>query len=154
MRHAFHSTRLTCFQQVCAAHDIRHYLLRPYKPQSNGKVERLFRTVNDECLHVRPLFTFAARSRAVDEYLWYYNHQRPSESRRHDPCRSPTVVFPSGRVRLMSWDHTATSYQINRIPTLEAGRKLEAGSWELEAGSWKLEAGSSKLLSSRRALQL
>ena len=48
-----------------------------YAPQSNGKVERFFRTVNDECLHVRPLFTFAARSRAVDKFVWDYNHERP-----------------------------------------------------------------------------
>ena len=80
MRHAFHGNRLTRFQQVCAHHDIRHYLLRPYAPQSNGKVERFFRTINDECLHVRPLFTFAARSRAVEEFVWYYNHQRPHHS--------------------------------------------------------------------------
>lgn len=77
MRRAHHADRLTRFQQVCAAHDIRHYLLRPYAPQSNGKVERFFRTIDDECLHVRPLFTFAARSRAVDDFVWYYNHERP-----------------------------------------------------------------------------
>ena len=80
MRHAFHATRLTRFQQVCAAHDIRHHLLRPYAPQSNGKVERFFRTINDECLHIRPLFTFAARSRAVEDFVWYYNHERPHQS--------------------------------------------------------------------------
>jgi len=40
-------------------------------------VKRFFRTVDDECLHVRPLFTFAARSRAVDAFVWYYNHERP-----------------------------------------------------------------------------
>jgi transposase InsO family protein len=77
MRHAQHSDRLTRFQQVCAAHSIRHYLLRPYAPQSNGKVERFFRTIDDECLHVRQLFTFAARSRAVEDFVWYYNHERP-----------------------------------------------------------------------------
>jgi transposase InsO family protein len=77
MRHAHHADRLTRFQQVCAAHGVRHYLLRPYAPQSNGKVERFFRTIDDECLHVRPLFTFAARSRAVDDFVWYYNHERP-----------------------------------------------------------------------------
>ena len=77
MRHALHAERLTRFQQVCAALGIRHHVLRPYAPQSNGKVERFFRTVNDECLHVRPLFTFAARSRAVEEFVWYYNHERP-----------------------------------------------------------------------------
>lgn len=77
MRYAQHPTRLTRFQQVCAALDIRHHVLRPYAPQSNGKVERFFRTVDDECLHVRPLFTFAARSRAVEAFVWYYNHKRP-----------------------------------------------------------------------------
>ena len=77
MRHALHANRLTRFQQVCAALDIRHLVLRPYAPQSNGKVERFFRTVDEECLHVRPLFTFNARSRAVEEFVWYYNHKRP-----------------------------------------------------------------------------
>lgn len=77
MRHARHADRLTRFQQACRSSGIVHHLLRPYAPQSNGKVERFFRTVNDECLHVRPLFTFAARSRAVDDFVWYYNHKRP-----------------------------------------------------------------------------
>lgn len=77
MRNALHATRLTRFQQVCASLRIAHHLLRPYAPQSNGKVERFFRTIDDECLHVRPLFTFAARSRAVDDFVWYYNHERP-----------------------------------------------------------------------------
>lgn len=77
MRHALHADRLTRFQHVCRALGIQHHLLRPYAPQSNGKVERFFRTVDDECLHVRPLFTFGARSRAVDDFVWYYNHERP-----------------------------------------------------------------------------
>jgi transposase InsO family protein len=77
MRHALHPERLTRFQQACAALGIRHHVLRPYAPQSNGKVERFFRTIDDECLHVRPLFTFAARSRAVDDFVWFYNHERP-----------------------------------------------------------------------------
>jgi transposase InsO family protein len=77
MRHAKFAERRTRFQQTCDAYGISHCLLRPYAPQSNGKVERFFRTVNDECLHVRPLFTFAARSRAVEGFVWYYNHERP-----------------------------------------------------------------------------
>ena len=77
MRLAQHAERQTRFQQVCAALHIKHYVLRPYRPQSNGKVERLFRTINDECLHVRPLLTFGARNRAIDNYMWYYNHERP-----------------------------------------------------------------------------
>jgi transposase InsO family protein len=77
MRHALHAERLTRFQQACESLGIAHHLLRPYAPQSNGKVERFFRTVDDECLHVRSLFTFAARSRAVNDFVSYYNHRRP-----------------------------------------------------------------------------
>jgi transposase InsO family protein len=77
MRHAHHAERRTRFQDACGAMGIAHHLLRPYAPQSNGKVERFFRTVNDECLHIRPLFTFGARSRAVEEFVWFYNHERP-----------------------------------------------------------------------------
>lgn len=77
MRYARHADRLTRFQQACRSLGIAHHVLRPYAPQSNGKVERFFRTVNDECLHVRPLLTFRARSRAVDRFVQYYNHERP-----------------------------------------------------------------------------
>src|SRR5215472_8209499 len=77
MQHAFHSHRQTRFQQLCHSLGIEHRLLRPYAPECNGKVERFFRTVDDECLNRRPLFTFKARNRALEEFLWCYNHQRP-----------------------------------------------------------------------------
>jgi len=77
MRYAYHAARASQFEQACRSLGITHRLLRPYRPESNGKVERFFRTVDDECLNVRPLFTFRARSRAVDEFVWYYNHERP-----------------------------------------------------------------------------
>jgi transposase InsO family protein len=77
MQKAFFAHRQTRFQQICRAAGIRHSLLRPHAPQSNGKVERFFRTIDDECLNVQPLFTFAARVRAVDRFLTYYNHVRP-----------------------------------------------------------------------------
>lgn len=77
MKHAFHAERLTRFQQACHSLGIEHKLLRPYAPECNGKVERFFRTVDDECLNIQPLFTMKARSRALDEFLWYYNHERP-----------------------------------------------------------------------------
>lgn len=72
-----HPNRQSRFEQALLTYGISHRLLRPYCPESNGKVERFFRTVDDECLNVRKLFTFGARSRALDRFLWYYNNQRP-----------------------------------------------------------------------------
>lgn len=77
MRYAQHSERLTRFQQACRSLGIVHHLLRPRRPQSNGKVERFFRTVDDECLALQRRWTFHHRERAIDRFVWFYNHERP-----------------------------------------------------------------------------
>lgn len=77
MRHTWHNDRLTRFEQACRSLGISHHLLRPRRPQSNGKVERFFRTVDDECLALQRQWTFVHRSRAVGRFVWFYNHERP-----------------------------------------------------------------------------
>jgi transposase InsO family protein len=72
-----HPGRRSRFEQALRSLGIGHRLLRPYAPECNGKVERFFRTVDDECLNVHRLFSFGARSRALDKFLWFYNNQRP-----------------------------------------------------------------------------
>lgn len=77
MRYAMHHDRLTRFEEACRSLGIAHHLLRPRRPQSNGKVERFFRTVDDECLALQRQWTFAHRNRAIDHFVWFYNHERP-----------------------------------------------------------------------------
>lgn len=77
MRFAYYRQRRTRFEQACASLGIRHRLLRPHAPESNGKVERFIKTVDDECLAVYHPDTCRARCGVIDEFVWYYNHQRP-----------------------------------------------------------------------------
>jgi len=77
MKQAWHCNRQTRFEQACRHLGITHHLLRPRRPQSNGKVERFFRTVDDECLALQGQWTFAHRARAVERFVWFYNHERP-----------------------------------------------------------------------------
>ena len=77
MQKAFHHARETPFAALCREAGICHRLVKPYRPQSNGKVERFFRTVNDECFNRRRLTTFHGRLRALDRFVEYYNHERP-----------------------------------------------------------------------------
>lgn len=77
MKRAWHCDRLTRFEQACRSLGITHHLLRPRRPQSNGKVERFFRTVDDECLALQRQWTFGHRNRAVERFVWFYNHERP-----------------------------------------------------------------------------
>jgi transposase InsO family protein len=77
MRHAFHSQRQTRFQQACRSLGIQHWLAQPHHPQSNGKVERFFRTLDEECFLIRNPGCSELRIRDLEQFVWYYNYQRP-----------------------------------------------------------------------------
>jgi transposase InsO family protein len=77
MRSSCHAQRQTHFQQSCRSLGIQHRLTQPHHPQTNGKVERFFRTLDEECLLIRDPGCSALRMRDVEQFMWYYNHQRP-----------------------------------------------------------------------------
>ena len=99
MQKAFHHARETPFAALCREAGIRHRLVKPYRPQSNGKVERFFRTVNDECFNRRVLTTFGGRLRALDRFVEYYNHERPHLSLAgHTPVERRLAYFAAAKV--------------------------------------------------------
>lgn len=103
MRYAHHHERLTRFEQACQHLGIVHHLLRPRRPHSNGKVERFFRTVDDECLALQRRWTFGQRARAVERFVWFYNHQRPHLSLHGmTPIERRDEYFRSSSLELLS----------------------------------------------------
>ena len=77
MRYAYYSRRRTRFQQACRSLGIRHQLVRPHSPESNGKVERFIKTVDDECFAIRRPRSSRRRIRVLEAFMQYYNHDRP-----------------------------------------------------------------------------
>jgi transposase InsO family protein len=77
MRRAHYWQRQTRFQQCCRSLGIEHLLTSPHRPQTNGKVERFFRTLEEECLLIQDPGCSELRIRDVNVFVWYYNHQRP-----------------------------------------------------------------------------
>jgi transposase InsO family protein len=49
---------------------------RPYRPQTNGKVERFHRILLEEWAYIRPWRTDHQRTTAYDGFMHFYNHHR------------------------------------------------------------------------------
>ena len=70
-------TRSQAFQAALADVGARHLTTRPYRPQTNGKVERFHRTMVEEWAYVRPYRSNASRLAALPRWLDSYNRRRP-----------------------------------------------------------------------------
>lgn len=55
---------------------VEHRRTRPYRPQTNGKVERFHRTLADEWAYARLYLSDAERCEEFPNWLHHYNHHR------------------------------------------------------------------------------
>ena len=55
---------------------IKHVYTPPYRPQPNGKVERFWRTVQEELLEAMVFPSLEAFQGELEQYIHYYNEVR------------------------------------------------------------------------------
>jgi transposase InsO family protein len=65
------------FAAVLSSAGIAHRRTRPYRPQTNGKVERFNLTLKWEWAYSRAYDTNASRTEALERWLHGYNYHRP-----------------------------------------------------------------------------
>jgi transposase InsO family protein len=82
--------RSTIHAVACRKLGIRHLRSRPYRPQTNGKAERFIRTMLNGWAYGAIYRTSQERTRALDGWLFHYNHQRRHSALGHQPPISRT----------------------------------------------------------------
>jgi len=88
-------TNSRVLRELLAEREIRHLRTKPYRPRTNGKVERFHQTMAREWAYGLAYRSHRERARALPHWLDHYNHHRPHSSlggrppisRVHNVCR-------------------------------------------------------------------
>jgi transposase InsO family protein len=82
---AFSYVKNRSLRQLLARHGIRHLTTEPYRPRTNGKVERFHQTMAREWAYGLAYRSHHERNRALPHWLNHYNRRRPHSSLGNRP---------------------------------------------------------------------
>ena len=58
---------------------VTHRYIQPYRPQTNGKIERFWRTLEEDLIIDTDFDTVEELKEELLQYMYYYNHERPHQ---------------------------------------------------------------------------
>jgi hypothetical protein len=67
------------FERMLIELGVKHRYTRPYRPQTNGKVERFWRTLKEDLIEETDFDSLEEFKGEVLKYMVYYNHERPHQ---------------------------------------------------------------------------
>jgi len=67
------------FERMLMELGVKHRYTRPYRPQTNGKAERFWRTLNEDLIEETTFDSLEHLKDELMQYLFYYNELRPHQ---------------------------------------------------------------------------
>lgn len=76
------------FERLLIEMGIKHRYIRPYRPQTNGKVERFWKTIEEDLFEETNFDSLEEMKEELLQYLYYYNQERPHQGVKGlSPCK-------------------------------------------------------------------
>lgn len=68
------------YTRLVRSYGLRQEFITPHSPEQNGMIERVIRTLKEQCVH--RFETLQHASRVIGDWIGFYNHRRPDRTRR------------------------------------------------------------------------
>ena len=68
------------YTALVKSYGLQQQFITPYSPEQNGMVERVIRTLKEQCVHRHRFETLQHAGRVIADWIGLYNHQRPHQA--------------------------------------------------------------------------
>lgn len=68
------------YTRLVRSYGLRQEFITPHCPQQNGMVERLIRSLKEQCVHRHRFESQQHAMRVIDDWIQFYNHRRPHQA--------------------------------------------------------------------------
>lgn len=68
------------YTALARSYGLRQEFITPHCPQQNGMVDRVIRTLKEQCAHRHRFETLQHASRVIGDWIQFYNHRRPHQA--------------------------------------------------------------------------
>ena len=73
-----------------SSYGLKQEFITPHCPQQNGMVERLIRTIKEQCIHRYRFESLQHANRVLSDWIQFYNERRPHQALG---MKTPTEVY-------------------------------------------------------------
>lgn len=78
------------FTALVRGYGLRQEFITPHSPEQSGMVERVIRTLKEQCVHRHRFESLQHASRLIGDWIQFYNHRRPHQALA---MRTPAEAF-------------------------------------------------------------
>jgi putative transposase len=72
-------TSLAC-RQLVRSYGLKQEFITPHCPKQNGMVERVIRTLKEQCIHGHRFKSLQHATRTIGDWIHFYNNRRPHQA--------------------------------------------------------------------------